>query len=63
MSVPQATVTGEPADSELAGGMPPEAVDQLLALYEQEALRLQRAARGVDVVGRALAGQRFIPKL
>jgi hypothetical protein len=48
---------------ELAGGLPPEAVDQLLALYEQEALRLQRAARGVDVVGRALAGQRFTPKL
>lgn len=48
---------------QLAGGLPPEAVDALLALYEQEALRLERAARGVELVQRALAGQRFIPRL
>ncbi len=48
---------------ELAGGLPPEAVDALLAMYEREALRLERAARGVELVQRALAGQRFVPKL
>lgn len=48
---------------DLAGGLPPEAVEALLAMYEREALRLSRAARAVDLVQRALAGQRFIPKL
>jgi hypothetical protein len=48
---------------EIGTGMPPEAVDDLLAMYEREALRLERAARGVRLVGQALAGQRFIPKL
>jgi hypothetical protein len=43
--------------------LPPEAVDELLAMYEREALRLDAAARGVALVGKALAGQRFIPKL
>jgi hypothetical protein len=47
----------------LASPLPPEAVDALLAMYEREALRLDRAARGVGLVERALAGQRFIPKL
>lgn len=48
---------------EIGGGLPPEAVDALLAMYERELLRLERAARGVELVARALAGQRFIPKL
>ena len=48
---------------EIGGGLPPEAVDALLAMYEREVLRLERAARGVELVQRALAGQRFIPKL
>ena len=42
---------------------PPEAVDALLAMYEREGLRLDTAARGVALVERALAGQRFIAKL
>jgi hypothetical protein len=48
---------------ELGAGIPPEAVDALLAMYEREALRLDTAARAADLVERALAGQRFIPKL
>jgi hypothetical protein len=48
---------------DLAGGLPPEAVEALLAMYEREALRLSRAARAVDLVQRALAGQRFVPRL
>jgi hypothetical protein len=48
---------------ELAVQIPPEGVDALLAMYEREALRLDKAARGVELVERALAGQHFIPKL
>ncbi len=48
---------------ELATPMPPEAVDALLAMYEREALRLDKAARAVALVERALAGGRFTPKL
>lgn len=47
----------------LTSPLPPEAVDALLAMYEREALRLDGAARGVDLVERALAGQRFVAKL
>jgi hypothetical protein len=48
---------------ELGVGIPPEGVDALLAMYEREALRLDTAARAADLVERALAGQRFIPRL
>lgn len=43
--------------------IPPDAVDALLAMYEREALRLDAAARAVALVGKALAGQRFVAKL
>jgi hypothetical protein len=48
---------------ELGVGIPPEGVDALLAMYEREAFRLDTAARAVALVERALAGQRFIPRL
>jgi hypothetical protein len=48
---------------DLGAGIPPDAVDALLAMYEREALRLDTAARGAELVERALAGQRFVPKL
>ena len=48
---------------ELGVGIPPEGVDALLAMYEREALRLDTAARAAELVERALAGQRFIPRL
>jgi hypothetical protein len=48
---------------ELGVGVPPEAVDALLSMYEREALRLDTAARAAHLVERALAGQRFIPRL
>jgi hypothetical protein len=48
---------------ELDPGIPPEAVDALLGMYEGEALRLEVAARGAHLVERALAGQRFTPRL
>lgn len=42
---------------------PPEVVDEAVATYETEAARLARAARAVDVVRRALGGERFAPRL
>ncbi len=48
---------------EIGVTIPPPAVDGLLAMYEREALRLDTAARGALLVERALAGQRFTPKL
>jgi hypothetical protein len=43
--------------------LPPEVVDDAVATYETEAARLARAAVAVDVVGQALRGVRFAPRL
>lgn len=43
--------------------MPPEVVEDVVAAYETEAARLARVAAAVDLVGRALAGERFVARL
>jgi hypothetical protein len=48
---------------DLSALVPPETVDAAIAAYERERLRLQAAARAVDLVARALRGQRWAPRL
>ncbi len=49
--------------SELAGAVPPDAVEAAVAAYEREAARLAAAARGVAMVEAALRGRRFSARL
>jgi hypothetical protein len=51
------------ARRELAGAMPPPALDALLDALAQEEARLVSAQRGVDRVEQALRGRRFAPRL
>ena len=51
------------ARTELAGVLPPHAIDTVLAAYRKEGARLAETARAVDVVERALRGEVFTPKL
>ncbi|HEX4060934.1 MAG TPA: hypothetical protein VHY58_07920 [Streptosporangiaceae bacterium] len=51
------------ARTELKDALPPHAVDAVLAAYRREGHRLVDAARGVDVVERALRGETFRPKM
>ncbi|HEV2891858.1 MAG TPA: hypothetical protein VGX28_15910 [Frankiaceae bacterium] len=43
--------------------LPPDVLDDVVAAYETEAARLARLAQAVDLVGRALGGQRFVARL
>jgi hypothetical protein len=43
--------------------LPPEVVEEAVAAYETEAVRLDRAARAVDLVDQALRGVRFVRRL
>jgi hypothetical protein len=49
--------------TDLRGRVPPETVDAAVAAFEQERHRLQVARRAVDVVERALRGERWVPRL
>ena len=51
------------ARAELRDRVPPEAVEAAVAAYEREGNRLQAARRGVDLVERALRGERWVPRL
>ena len=51
------------ARTELAGALPPHAIDTVLAAYRKEGARLAAAARAVDLVERALRGEVFSPKM
>ncbi len=51
------------ARTELAGVLPPHAVDTVLAAYRTEGARLAETARAVDLVERALRGEVFTPKM
>jgi hypothetical protein len=51
------------ARSELTEALPPHAVDAVLAAYRREGRRLVAAAKGVDVVERALRGEEFRPRM
>jgi hypothetical protein len=47
---------------ELAGALPPHAIDTVLAAYRKEGARLADTARAVGLVERALRGEVFTPK-
>jgi hypothetical protein len=49
------------ARTELAGALPPHAVDTVLAAYRKEGARLAAVASAVDLVERALRGEVFTP--
>jgi hypothetical protein len=51
------------ARTELAGTLPPHAIDTVLAAYRKEGERLAATARAVDLVERALRGEVFTPKM
>jgi hypothetical protein len=51
------------ARAELGVALPPHAVDGVLAAYRTEGLKLAATARGVELVGRAIRGEIFAPKL
>ena len=51
------------ARAELRERVPPEAVEAAVAAYEREAHRLRTARRAVDLVERALRGERWVPRL
>ena len=51
------------ARTELAGSLPPHAVDTVLAAYRKEGARLAATARAVGLVERALRGEVFTPAM
>ncbi len=51
------------ARTELAGTLPPHAIDTVLAAYRKEGARLAATARAVGLVERALRGEVFTPKI
>jgi hypothetical protein len=51
------------ARTELAGALPPHAIDTVLAAYSKEGARLAATAQAVDLVERALRGEVFTPKM
>ena len=51
------------ARTELAGALPPHAVDSVLAAYRKEGARLAATARAVGLVERALRGEVLTPKM
>jgi hypothetical protein len=51
------------ARTELAGALPPHAIDTVLAAYRKEGARLAATARAVGLVERALRGEVFTPKI
>jgi hypothetical protein len=51
------------ARTDLAGVLPPHAIDTILAAYRKEGARLAETARAVDLVERALRGEIFTPKM
>ena len=51
------------ARTELAETVPPHAVDAVLTAYRAEGHRLAEMAKAVELIERALRGERFTPKL
>jgi hypothetical protein len=48
---------------ELRDRVPPETIEEAAATYEQERHRLRGCRRAVDLVERALRGERWVPRL
>ena len=60
----EAPTTGTAAPGpRLGGSLPAHGVDAVLAAYRSEGRRLVDTARGVDLIGRALRGEVFNPRL
>ena len=51
------------ARTELAGALPPHAIDTVLAAYRKEGARLAATAEAVNLVERALRGEEFTPRM
>ena len=51
------------ARTELAGALPPHAIDTVLAAYRKEGARLAATAEAVNLVERALRGEVFTPTM
>jgi hypothetical protein len=51
------------ARTELAGVLPPHAIDTVLTAYRKEGARLAATARAVSLVERALRGEAFTAKM
>lgn len=51
------------ARTELGKDLPPGSLAAVLAAYQTEGRRLVATARAVDLVGRALRGETFVPQL
>ncbi len=51
------------ARSELGKDLPPGAVEAVLTMYKSEGLRLATAAKGADLIERALHGEVFVPQM
>ena len=51
------------ARTELAGALPPHAIDTVLAAFRKEGTRLAATAQAVDLVERALRGEVFTPNM
>jgi hypothetical protein len=51
------------ARAELGGDLPPGGLAAVLSAYQTEGRRLVATARAVDLVGRALRGEGFVPQL
>jgi hypothetical protein len=49
--------------AELRDRVPPEVVEAAVATYEQERHRARKARHAVDLVERALRGERWVPRL
>lgn len=49
--------------AELRDRVPPETIDAAVAAYERERHRLTAARHAVDLVERALRGERWVPRL
>lgn len=49
--------------ADLAGQLPPEAIEAAMSAYEREGGRLAEAERGVAMVQAALSGLRWVPRL
>jgi hypothetical protein len=57
------TVRAELSDRLLAGKVPPEVIEEAVAAFERERHRSRSARRSVDVLERALRGERWVPRL
>jgi hypothetical protein len=51
------------ARAELGKDLPPTGLAAVLTAYQDEGRRLVAAARGAELVSRALRGERFVPQL